>query len=146
MLEDAPGRISRWSLFFLVNLAEGLSILYFQEASFFFDWFFLFFWSLSFISALVFMISTNWVLFVLSLVALGVRLGLFPDVKLYGYKLPLRTAFPTSHWFWVVLFSFVSRYFLWFLQWSIDFLVAYCLASTCLCFLQVFSCSWFLIS
>ena len=49
------------------------------------------------------MISTNWVLFVLSLVALGVRLGLFPDVKLYGYKLPLRTAFPASHRLWVIV-------------------------------------------
>ena len=57
------------------------------------------------------MISINWVLFVLSRVALAVRLGLFPDVKLYGYKLPLRTAFPASHRFWIIVAFIFSDFF-----------------------------------
>ena len=95
----------------------------FSEGQLFFPLIFSIVLSLSFISALVFMISTNWVLFVLSLVALGVRLGLFPDVKLYGYKIPLRTAFPASHMFWVIVgfvficlqvFSLTSKVIYWF--------------------------------
>ena len=81
---------------------------FYKKASFFLLIFLLF--SLSHLS-LVFMISINWVFFVLSLVALAVRLGLFPYVKLYGYKFPLRTAFPASHRFWIIVAFTFSDFF-----------------------------------
>ena len=91
-----------------MTLAKALSILFFQRTIFEFNSSFLFFLvCISIIFALIFMIYslllTLGLFFVLSLVALGVRLGLFPDVKLYGYKIPLRTAFPASHMFWVIV-------------------------------------------
>ena len=78
------------------------------------------------------------------------RFFLLLEVGLYHYQLPSWTAFALSHWFWITVFPFVfvSRYLLfplWFLQWPIGSLVAYCLTSKCLCFLQVFfPHSWFL--
>ena len=46
------------------------------------------------------------------------------------------------------LFSFVSRYLfpLWFLQWSIGWLVTCCLDFSCLCFLQLYSYIQFVVS
>ena len=69
------------------------------------------------------------VVVVLFLVALSVRLGcLFVSLIPWSRLLLL----------WVVFsLSFVSRYFLlplWFLQWSLGYSEAYCLASMCLCF------------
>ena len=98
------------------------------------------------------------ILFVLlSLVPLDVRLvylRFFLSYKktFYCLNFPLGTAFAASHKFWIImlLFSFSLGIFFfnvlfWFLQWTIGCLVAYCSASTCLWFLQYFSCSWFLV-
>ena len=61
----------------------------------------------------------------------------------------LRTAVVGSHtYFGLFSFSFVSKYFLFllsFLQWSTVCLATYFLASTCLCFLQFSSYSWYLL-
>ena len=106
--------------------------------------------SFSFVSALIFMISFLLLIlrgFVLLFpVVLGCCLFdvyLFLEVGLYCYKLPLRTAFATSHRFWGVIFSlpFVSRNYL------ISLLISsvtcslfrnYYLISMCLCFIQFF--------
>ena len=55
-------------------------------------------------------------------------------------SLPFRTAFAASHKFWFIVFSFslVSKTFFNFIFWSIGCLVAYCLVTTCLCFLLLF--------
>ena len=56
-------------------------------------------------------------------------------------NLPLKTAFSASHRFWIIVFSFsfVAVYlFIFFLQWLIHCSVAFCLASTCLCFFEAF--------
>ena len=99
-----------------------------------------------------------WILFVLlSLVPLNVKLVylrffLFYKKTFYYLNVPLGTIFAASHKFWIImlLFSFSLSIFFnvlfWFLQWTIGCLVAYCSASTCLWFLQYFSCSWFLVS
>ena len=53
-----------------------------------------------------------------------------------------------AHRFELFSFSFVSRYLfpLWFLQWSIGCSVMCCLDLSCLCFLQLYSCSQFVVS
>ena len=57
---------------------------------------------------------------------------------------PPRTAFAVSHGVSILCFNFhlclgISLLPLWFLEWSIGCLLSYCLASTCLKFLQFFS-------
>ena len=64
---------------------------------------------------------------------------------------PLRTAFAASHRFWSSCFHchlFLGIFWLplWFLQWSLGYLVVYCLASMCLYILQIFSSNWYLVS
>ena len=121
-----------------------------------------FFISISFISPLIFMIS--FLLLTLHFVCFSFSSSFRCKVRMFIWdfssflrwdcidiNFPLRTAFAASHRFWVVVFSlsFVSRYFLfplWFLQWSLGYLVTYCLTSTCLCFLRFLPCNWFLIS
>ena len=87
-----------------MSLAKGLSILFiFSKNQLLVSLIFSTVFSISFISALIFMISfrllTFWVLFVLiPLIALdirdrlcclgGLRFFLFPEVRLYCYKLP----------------------------------------------------------
>ena len=56
-------------------------------------------------------------------------------------NLPLKTAFSASHRFWIIVFSFsfvAVCLFIFFLQWLIHCSVAFCLASTCLCFFEAF--------
>ena len=140
------------SFFFFICQAEGLFnfLSLFKEPAFsFIDLLYFFKVSISFISTVVFMISS--LLLTLGLppsnplpptTPLGIRLGLklllFLELDLHLYKLPLRTVFAASHRFWNVTlwFSFVSRYFwfLWFLYQLISCLVAFCFSSIWLCF------------
>ena len=92
-----------------------------QRTSFWFHWYFLLFSSL-FISALIFMIS--FLLLPLGLVCClsscfrcKIRLFIwdfscFLKLAYITVRLHLRTAFAAPHRFWIVTFSFVSRYFL----------------------------------
>ena len=150
-----------FSLFFLMSLANGLSILFiFSNSQLFVLLIFaiVFFVSIPFISALIFMISflllslgffcsfSNCFRFKVSLFISNVSCFLRYDCIAINF--PFWTAFAASHRFWLVVFSlsFVSTYFLlhlWFIQWSLGYLVVYCLASMCLYF---FPYNWFLIS
>ena len=88
--------------------------------------------------------------FVLLLVTLGVKLGFFYVFSVsWGRILLLQTSLLELLccipyvWVIIVMFSlsFISRCFLislWLLQWSIGYLVTYCLASMCLFFIYLF--------
>ena len=113
-----------------------------------------FFISISFISALIFMIS-------FLLLTLGFLCSSFSScfrcrVRLFIWDFscslrwdwiaiifPLRTALAASHRFGSLcfrchLFLCIFLFLLWFLQWSLVYLVAHCLTSMCLCFLCFF--------
>ena len=141
------------SLFFLMSLAKALSILFiFSKNQLLVLWIFaiVFFVSISFISVLIFM--TSFLLLTLGFFCSSFTSCFWCKVRLFiwefscflrwdwiGINFPLTTAFAVSHRFWVVVFllSFVSRFFkfvLWFLHWSLGYLVAHCSASMCLCF------------
>ena len=109
------------SLCFLMNLVNGLSVLFILSKNQLLAlWIFAMvsFVSFAFTSALIFKISflllTLGSSFLPFLVALGVELGylfgffLFLWVCLYCYEPSLSTAFTVSHRFWVVLFHFHS--------------------------------------
>ena len=119
------------SLFFLISLAKGLSILLmFSKNQLFVSLIFsmVFFISISLISALIYMIS--FLLLNLGLVCSSLSSCFRCKVSLFiwafscflrwaciAINFPLRTAFAASHRFWSVmsLLSFASRYFLNFL-------------------------------
>ena len=72
------------------------------------------------------------------------RFILFLEGRLYCYKLPSQNCFAMSHRFCCFVFFGhlclgILWFPLWFLQWSLGYLVMCCLASTCLCFLCFFS-------
>ena len=115
------------SLFFLMSLAKGLSILFIfskNQLLVLLTFAIVFFVSISFISALIFMIS-------FLLLSLGFLCSSFSSyfrckVRLFiwdfssffrwawfAMNFPLRTAFAASHRFWIFMFSlpFVSWYF-----------------------------------
>ena len=102
-----------FSLFFLMSLANGLSILFtFSKNQLLVLLIFgiVSFVSFSFIYALIFMISflllTLQFLFLLFLVALGIKLGYLFDFSIVSWdelvllSLPLSTAFTESYRFW----------------------------------------------
>ena len=118
-----------FSHFFLMSLANGLSILFiFSKNQLFVLLIFAMvsFVSFAYISALIFKISfllLTWGFpFLPFLVALGVELGYLFDFFLVSWSMPvllwtfpLSTAFIVSHRFWVVLvfsFSFISMHIL----------------------------------
>ena len=119
------------SLFFLISLVKGLSILLiFSKNQLFVSLIFsmVFFVSISLISALIFMIS--FLLLTLGLVCSSLSSCFRCKVSLFiwafscflrwaciAINFPLRTAFAASHRFWSVVssLSFVSRNFLNFL-------------------------------
>ena len=133
-----------------MSMAKGLSILFtFSKNQLLVLLIFaiVFYISISFTSALIFMISFR-------LLTLGFLCSFSScfryKVRLFIWDLScflrwdwiainflLRAAFAVSHRFWVTVFSlsFFSRYF-WFLQWSLGYLAVHCLASMYLCFLQ----------
>ena len=116
------------SLFFLMSLANGLSILFIfskNQLLFLLIFAIVFFVSISFISALIFVIS--FLLLTLGFVCSSFSSSFRCKVRLFVWdfscfltqaciaiNFPLRTAFASSHRFWIVVFSlsFVSRYFL----------------------------------
>ena len=144
-------------LFFLMSLAKGLSILFIFSknhllVSLIFA--FIFFISIPFTSALVFMIY--FLLLTLGFVCSSFSSCFWWKVRLFIWEFscflrydctainfPFRTAFAASHkfessCFCCLLFLGTFWFPLWFLKWSLGYLVAYCLASMCLYFLQFF--------
>jgi len=105
------------SLFVLMNLTKGLSMLFIISKNWFmFHWFFFYFFkSLSFISALILIFFLLFTLgFVLFPVPLGVRLDCLFELFCVSWGRPLllyfpfRTAFAVSQWFWTIV-SFHSH-------------------------------------
>ena len=140
-----------FSLFSLMSLANGLSILFILKNQLLALLIFAMvsFVSFAFISALIFIIS--FLLLTLrcyissfsSWFRCRIRLFIwlsscFLRCACIGMNFPLRTAFTVSHRFWVVVFSFsfVSMqilifFFFWFLLWFVGYLAACCSASIC---------------
>ena len=148
------------SLIFLMSLAKGLSsLLIFSKNHLLVSLIFsvVFFVSVLLTSALIFMIS--FLLLTLGLVCYSLSTSFRCKVSLFiwafscflrytciAMNFPLRTAFLYPIDFGVSylcchLLLGIFKYSLWFLQWSIGSL-ACCLISTCLYFLQFFSCGW----
>ena len=141
------------SLFFLVSLAKGLSILFIFSKNQILVWSFLLFssflfhlfllWSLWFLTFYLGFVCSSFSgcfrckvrLFEIFLVSWG------KIVLLYISLLALLLLHPVgfgSSCFRCHLSLGIFWFPLWFLQLSIDYLVTYCLASMCLCFLQFF--------
>ena len=153
-----------FSLFLLMSLAKGLSILFiFSKNQLFVSLIFsIVFVSISLISAMIFMISfllLPLVLFVLfSLVALDIRLGCLCVIFLvsWGNVVLLLTSLSEQFLLHVIgfglpgfhcpLFLVIFWFPLWFLQCYLGYLAVYYLASMHLYFLQIYSCNWYLIS
>ena len=146
------------SLFFLMSLAKGLSILFtFSKNQLLVLLLFaiVFFVSISFISALIFMIS--FLLLTLCFLCSSFSSCFKCRVRLFiwdfscflrwdciAINFPLRTAFAASHRFWVIVFSlsFVSMYFFLVTRYLISS-VTHWLLSHILFGLPVFFCHFF---
>ena len=139
-----------FSLWFLMSLANGLSILFILSKNWLLSlliFAMVSFVSFAFISALIFKIYFLLVTLVFSISSFSscfrcrVRLFIWLFSCFLRYAciamiLPLSTAFTVSHRFWVVVFSFsfISMHILisfWFLLWFVGYSTACCSASIC---------------